>query len=108
MRRPARRYAEAGGTKDIARSASAVMVNAGFTPGWAEPQTQMALEHEEEDHRPLRPVVDEIGAKEAERMADQRHELVQEPQRRALARHVWRHQQAAATAIGLGAALGPI
>ena len=29
-------YADAGGMKDIARSASAVMVSAGFTPGLAE------------------------------------------------------------------------
>jgi hypothetical protein len=35
-RGPARRYVDAGGTKDIARSASAVMVSAGFTPGLAE------------------------------------------------------------------------
>ena len=32
----ARRYADAGEMKDIARSASAVMVSAGFTPGLAE------------------------------------------------------------------------
>lgn len=32
----ARRYADARGMKDIARSASAVMVRAGFTPGLAE------------------------------------------------------------------------
>ena len=72
-------------------SASAVV-----RPKRAEAEAEVAFEraHVEQDHRPLRPVVDEIGAQEVDGVAQHRRENADQPHRRALARHVRRHQQA--------------